>query len=368
MLKRLYVDNFRCLVNFELRFDRVNLLLGGNGSGKTSVFAVLYRLQQFLAGNYKTRQAFPARSLTRWQANDLQRFELELQSGDSVYAYSLVIEHDADRRNVRTRSEILLHEGEKLFHSENGTVALYRDNHAPGPVYPFNWSLSGVGMLEPSDDNKKLTRFRNEMQKIIIASPHPWSMTPASVEDDNILSRHMENFVSWYRFHSQEHQGAVLKLFQELKEVIPGFDSFSLKEAGEAKVLKVLFDAPGSQKRPMAFDFSELSDGQKVLAALYALLFLLKDEGYSLFLDEPDNFVALREIQPWLTALMDACGDSIEQAILISHHPEIIDHLALRSGRWFDRDNNGPARVTHHPKAQVEGLTASETVARGWEA
>jgi predicted ATPase len=159
-----------------------------------------------------------------------------------------------------------------------------------------------------------------------------------------------------------------LKLFQELKEVIPGFDSFSLKEAGEAKVLKVLFDAPGSQKRPMAFDFSELSDGQKVLAALYALLFLLKDEGYSLFLDEPDNFVALREIQPWLTALMDACGDSIEQAILISHHPEIIDHLALRSGRWFDRDNNGPARVTHHPKAQVEGLTASETVARGWEA
>jgi hypothetical protein len=65
---------------------------------------------------------------------------------------------------------------------------------------------------------------------------------------------------------------------------------------------------------------------------------------------------------------MDACGDSIEQAILISHHPEIIDHLALRSGRWFDRDNNGPARVTHHPKAQVEGLTASETVARGWEA
>jgi len=44
MLKRLYVDNFRCLVNFELRLDRVNLLLGENGTGKTSVFDVLYRL------------------------------------------------------------------------------------------------------------------------------------------------------------------------------------------------------------------------------------------------------------------------------------------------------------------------------------
>jgi predicted ATPase len=37
MLKRIYVDNFRCLVNFELKLDRVNLLLGRNGTGKTTV-------------------------------------------------------------------------------------------------------------------------------------------------------------------------------------------------------------------------------------------------------------------------------------------------------------------------------------------
>ncbi len=53
--------------------------------------------------------------------------------------------------------------------------------------------------------------------------------------------------------------------------------------------------------------------------------------------------------------------------MLISHHPEIIAHLALRSGRWFDRDTNGPARVSEKPKAQVEGLKSSESMARGWE-
>jgi len=133
-------------------------------------------------------------------------------------------------------------------------------------------------------------------------------------------------------------------------------------------VLKVLLDHPDVNKRPMPFDFSELSDGQRVLVALYALLFLLKDEGVSLFLDEPDNFVALRELQPWLTALTDACGDGLEQSVLISHHPEIIDHLALRSGRWFERDHNGPVRVSDQPTAQVEGLRVSESVARGWNA
>ena len=70
MLKRLYVDNFRCLVNFELKLDRVNLLLGGNGTGKSTVFDVLSRLQQFLAGNAKVPGAFPSGDLTRWLVQD----------------------------------------------------------------------------------------------------------------------------------------------------------------------------------------------------------------------------------------------------------------------------------------------------------
>jgi hypothetical protein len=76
--------------------------------------------------------------------------------------------------------------------------------------------------------------------------------------------------------------------------------------------------------------------------------------------------VALREIQPWLTALTDFTGDGIEQAMLISHHPEIIDRLALSSGRWFERDGSGPVRVSDQPKAQVDGLKPSESMARGW--
>jgi predicted ATPase len=345
----------------------VNLLLGGNGTGKTTIFEVLYRLQQFLAGNAKVLAVFPSAELTRWQSSPTQRFELELQAGEANFAYALVIEHDEDRRKAKIKSETLTMDGSKLFHFQEGNAELYHDDFTPGPRYPFDWTQSGVGVLQPRPDNKKLTGFRKEVQKIIIACPHPMRMSSESRNEDSVLSRNMENFVSWYRFLSQEHQGAMLAIFQELKRVVPGFNSFSVKEAGEARVLKVLLDRPGGNGRPLTYDFSELSDGQRVLVALYALLFGLKDEGVSLFLDEPDNFVALREIQPWLTALTDSCGEGVEQAVLISHHPEIIDHLALSSGRWFDRDSNGPSRVTDKPKAQVDGLKPSASVARGWE-
>jgi predicted ATPase len=366
MLKRLYVDNFRCLVNFELKLDRVNLLLGDNGTGKTTVFNVLNRLQQFLAGNTKVRNAFPNGDLTRWQSNPTQRFELDLDAGSAKYGYSLVVEHDEDRRKAKVKSETLLLDGQKLFHFQEGNAELFHDDFTAGPNYPFDWTQSGLASLQPRPDNKKLTRFRNELQKLIVAGIHPMNMTSESREEQSELSRNMENFVSWYRFFSQKHQGAMLTLFQELQKAVSGFDSFTFKEAGEAKLLKVKLASPGGQTA-LPYDFMELSDGQRVLIALYALLYLLKDEGVSLFIDEPDNFVALREIQPWLTALTDSCSDGVQQAVLISHHPEIIDSLALSSGRWFERDENGPVRVSEKPKAQIDGLEPSESMARGWD-
>ncbi len=48
MLKRIYIDNFRCLVNFELSVDSINLFLGPNGAGKSAVFDVLRAMQTFV--------------------------------------------------------------------------------------------------------------------------------------------------------------------------------------------------------------------------------------------------------------------------------------------------------------------------------
>jgi hypothetical protein len=118
----------------------------------------------------------------------------------------------------------------------------------------------------------------------------------------------------------------------------------------------------------MSFDLSELSDGQRVLIALYTLVHGLRGEGLTLFLDEPDNYVSLREIQPWLSTLSDECGESFEQAVLISHHPEIINYMGGTKGRWFHREGNGPVRVAETLPQAVAGLSLSESMARGWQA
>ncbi|NET17056.1 MAG: AAA family ATPase [Okeania sp. SIO1H6] len=85
MLKKLYVNNFKCLVNFEIKFSNINLLLGANGSGKTTVFEVLHKLQKFILGEFETTgkyyqvsEIFHQQDLTRWQNSPIQKKDMHL--------------------------------------------------------------------------------------------------------------------------------------------------------------------------------------------------------------------------------------------------------------------------------------------------
>ena len=51
MITRLYVNNFRCLVNFKAEFDSFAVLCGPNGAGKSSVFDALRLLRNLGTGD-----------------------------------------------------------------------------------------------------------------------------------------------------------------------------------------------------------------------------------------------------------------------------------------------------------------------------
>ena len=364
MVTRLYVDNFRCLINFELRLDETNVLLGPNGSGKTSVLEVLRRIQALVARGARIGEVFPASDLSLTQVGGDQHFELDLQTDGGSYHYLLRIQHDRGRRRMRIALETLEHDGNPIFEFNGGTAQLYHDDYAKGPEYPFDWTRSGIGALNERPDNRKLTRFRQAIADFVVASPCPPLFEPETRSEDEFLEPFMQNFVGWYRHAAQENMRAIAGLFEALGEALPGFDSISLTESGEnTRALKVAFRGAADDGRPDVYGFGQLSDGQRALLALYCLVFLSSKRA-SLFLDEPDNYLALREIQPWLAAVGEHCGDTLEQAIVVSHHPVTIDYLAGAKGRWFYRDGTGPVRVSDQPDRTVDGISLSETTRR----
>ena len=131
-------------------------------------------------------------------------------------------------------------------------------------------------------------------------------------------------------------------MFEALAEALAGFDSISLTESGEnTRALKVAFRRAAGRRRAGAVRLRPALGRPAGAVGLYCLVFLSSHRRAPLFLDEPDNYLVLREIQPWLAAVGEHCGDTLEQAIVVSHHPVTIDYMAARRGRWFHRDKNG---------------------------
>ncbi|MCX7806495.1 MAG: ATP-binding protein, partial [Planctomycetota bacterium] len=274
MIRRLYVNNYKCLVNFELRLRELTLLLGPNGSGKTSVLGVMYALRRLLSGGARLTDAdvFPAKTITRWQSGLKQAVEVDVELEGDALRYRLELEHEAGTGRARIVMEALMAPGGRpLFVFEKGNVSLFRDDHSAGPTFPADWSESFLARVVPRPDNLRLTRFRDFMQKVIVCGLSPAGFDTESRIEDTALKRDASNFVSWYRHVLQEEQhGKVSNFIRTIQETIDGFRDIRLERVGlDARAMMVMFEESG---RRYDLRFDEISDGQRALIVLYALI------------------------------------------------------------------------------------------------
>ena len=368
MLERLSVDNYKCLVDFELHFDELTLLLGVNGAGKSSVLDVVLAMRRLLSGGCRVTDAdvFPSSTLTRWRGEDWQTVNMRVRLGGDVFEYTLRIEHEPPTKRARIMLERLDVEGGKLFEFVEGQVRLYRDDHSEGPIFPSDWSESALARVVPVPDNQRLTAFLDFVRSIVVCRLHPPAFRTEADGESSILSVDGANFGAWYRSVVQENLRLAHEFSQALGEVIDGLFDISLERVGvETRAFSVAFQG---EDRSFSLHLGELSDGERMLIALYGLLHLTRGSGVPLFLDEPDNYVALSEIQPWAAALADGCGHDVAQAVICSHHPELIDYFGGRNGRLLRRQASGAITVGMVDADQADGpLKLSEVIARGWE-
>lgn len=367
MLTRLYVDNFRALVNTDLPLGRRALLMGANGTGKSTFGDILVRLQ-WLLGQAKTDDVFTVDTLTRWQNTRQQRIEMDVTGPAGAYRYEIVIEHrdaaSAELPRTRIRREILTVETRPLYHFEDGSVRLFQDDHTQLSDYPFDSGRSALGTIAPRNGNQKLTWFVRWLQTLTVLRPSPPAMQDLVEGDQFMLVADAANFAAWYHAISAADKRRDRSLHDILVDMLPGFEALNFEPAGPNRwLLRADFQRNGQR---VMLRFRELSDGQRALILLYSVLYFLLQEGRTVFLDEPDNFVALHEIQPWLLSATDMVDDGLGQLVLVSHHPEIFDQWAVSHGLVTERDGCGPVRIRRFAPIPGVDLTPAETIARGW--
>ena len=366
MLKHVYIDNFRCLVNFELDLGPQQLLLGLNGTGKSTLLDALSAVKRLVTGQAPPDALFPDRSHTRWRSAPQQTFELQVELGAS-YLLRLEVDPLGPPARTRIRHELVLCDKRPLFEFIDGEVHLFNDQFEPKVTYPFDWFRSALATIDARPDNKKLTKFLGWIKKLHCLRLNPYAMSGRTETEDSEPVWDMSNFASWYRYMSQERQDVTSKLQGRLQSILTVLVSLNLRDAGAGvRTLSGFFAQTLSPVSGFKVAFDELSDGQRALICLYAILDFLVEQGSTLFLDEPENYIALPEIQPWLVELRDRVDERGGQAILISHHPELINYLAPDIGVVFERTESGPVRTRKYVPDGELSLPPSEQIARGW--
>jgi predicted ATPase len=213
----------------------------------------------------------------------------------------------------------------------------------------------GLATVAEVGDIQKLTRFRQWLSGFVCFRMNPFAMGPLAETAQPNPNFDLSNVASWYR-HREQYSGQNAALIASLRAALDRFANLHLSQAGGARVLLAYFVDDG---RALSFNLSELSEGQRCLICLYAILHFVLANGDTVIVDEPDNFISLREIQPWLMAASDMVEEKSGQLLIISHHPEIIDQWASSYGVEFVRDGLGPVRVEQFHFDPETGLFSS---------
>lgn len=369
MLTRVSIHNYTCFTDVALELPRRLLMVGSNGSGKSSLWEVLVGLQDVIVRGADVAKMFPTRTLTRWRVHGgIQRFAIDVQSGPDTYCYLLELQHDTSRLTAAILTEELRLGERVLYENREGEVRIFSDTTGtdgkPFASFPFGRKRSFLPDIEERSDNTHIMAFRAAVGELWLIRHAPARLASNSAEEDAWLERDGSNFASWFRGVLAERPEVGNLLNEALRPTLPGLQRIAFEKISpKVRELMLHFRTDGND---YALSASELSDGQRSLLLLHGLLVGAFDRGAVAFLDEPEIGLAPHEMQPWLARATEALEQHDGQLFVISHHPAVVDYLAPERTIRFSRPGGGPTRIDEVTLETTGGASVSEWLSLPW--
>ncbi|HET6250926.1 MAG TPA: AAA family ATPase [Tepidisphaeraceae bacterium] len=348
MITRLYAHNFRCYQNFsfDLTDKHAALIIGKNGSGKSTCLHVLFVLQRIARGTSRLKDLISSADFCRFISSQKPtstpqiRFEVDLQLKDRKYSYVLALEMPESFREVRVVEESLSVDGTAVFTRKLAQVTLRAT-----ASFNVDWHIIALTVINERPPGNAIQTVRDFLASTILLTPEPSRMTGYSDVAELQIDVTASNIASTLRALLEQKPAAYSVLDKHIRERIADFSSLEFTERGESgKQLIVKFD------RTEPLDFSMLSSGEKCFA-LAAVILAVQDKIGSVFCmwDEPDNHLALTEVNQFVAGLRKIASRGEAQLIVTSHNPEAI--------RAFSDENTFVfLRPTHDTPTQVRRL------------
>lgn len=337
MLQRLYIHNFRCLQNFEIKpGDNASLLLiGKNGVGKSTIAKALGIFQKLGAGTSRIGSLVTKEDFTLGRTNESMRFEVEVLFEAKTYVYGLVLDMPDNFRELRVAEEDFYVDGVPVYTRREAQITY--NATAVQSEFSLDWHTAALPLIIEKKDGP-LQLLRNWLRRMYILAPIPQLIGGESRGDLGALLPSCENFADYLTALLSDNPASYVTIKDFLEELMPDLKEFSNEQiSADTRMLKISF---GDNGTTFKLNFHQLSDGEKCMFLCAVLLAAQKmHDNIFIFWDEPDNYLALPEIEPFIRLLRRKfCNDN--QIWMTSHNEATINCFSHENTLLLRRKNH----------------------------
>lgn len=349
MLKRIYADNFMCLVDFEYRPGSLECLVGRPGSGRSAVWHLLDQVQHLLLGHpssFSVAEVFPEYTVNRWRPDVGQRVEIELEAHECHFHYYIETECGPDEDEVRLVREELRCDDQLLFSFADEMGSLYIEGSPAGTPRKFDGASSALRRAIDGHDDERVQWFFDWWRELWLASIGVEMEAPREGEADKPGS-YFYDYVPWFRHLQKRAPERIASLNTELTVLFDGLIRLQLGDSSDDRSdIEAVYPHPDSNTE-QAFPLQILAHEERMLIFLYSLVYLGVHPGRVMYIDTPQAALDSADMERWLDLFLTRANAAGMQALVAINESSLLEALPEPAAvRRFMRSRGGPARVS----------------------
>jgi len=319
-ITHIYVDNFKSLVNFDLKMAPFTCLVGLNGAGKSTVLQVLDFIAQQFKGDIDSWL-----EMRQWDAADLNS-RLTKKSNIQIY---VDVEYEGinvrwsasfNRMTLRCTSETIFWDTQVLLKVDDGKFVMHSLGERSSPLLKgdiaFDYQGSILSQLKDSQLPSHLAEFKHffcQMESLDLISPE--LLRTKTREAKGQLGLGGQNLSAFLSELDEEKRS---QLLSGLTSVYPQLDNFSITSLRSGWKRLSIEERFGDHL--LKSNARHVNDG--ILRMMAVLSQLFSDHSFLLF-DEIENGMNPELIE----FLMNTLVASNKQVLVTTHSPMILNYL-----------------------------------------
>ena len=339
MIKSIWIDNFKSLVDFKLELSHFTCLVGLNGAGKSTVLQSMDFIAQLMSGDLhgwlKERQ---------WNKSDINskltkasniNFKVEVSIAENKV---IIWKGSVNRSHLRCTTETVELDGKRILTIEDGEYAFVDETGKFGRgsiVFDYQGSIMSILKdSQMSEELRELKHFILKTQSLDLLSP---DFLRAQTRDAvlGLGGQNLSAFIHKSGADGKEKlQKSLLNAYKQLEKIDTRAMKFGWKRLSVTERFGNIL---------LKTEARHMNDGMLRLMAIFSQL---HKGGQFLLFDEIEN-----GINPELVEfLVDSLVDAESQILVTTHSPMILNFLeedVARSGViYLYKNGSGHTQAT----------------------